>query len=51
MATARCEGETKRAVLFSCFKTFCEDVCFRKIKVIIFIFIIQSGVCVRVVVI
>ena len=22
-------------VLFSCFKTFCEDVCFRKIKVII----------------
>ena len=39
-------------VLFSYFKTFCdEDVCFRKIKVIIFIFIIQSGVCVRVVVI
>ena len=38
-------------VLFSYFKTFCEDACFRKIKVIIFIFIIQSGVCVRVVVI
>jgi len=38
-------------VLFSCFKTFCEDVCFRKIKVIIFIFITKWGVCVRVVVI
>ena len=33
-------------VLFSCFKTFCEDVCFRKIKVIIFIFNKVGCVCV-----
>ena len=34
-------------VLFSCFKTFCEDVCFRKIKVIILSYLYKVGcVCV-----